>query len=110
MTMISARGLLFLGGAIALAACADAQPPPPGTSAGPGAPPLQQESRQMPGSANASAGTPAITGAATSGGQNRPSVTYTAPATNQGIAPGGVPTISGAQTSGGQNRPSVTYR
>ncbi len=110
--MISARGLVFVAGAIALAACADAnvQPPPVGTSAGPGAPPLRQLSREAPGSANASAGTPTIVGAGTSGGSNRPEVAYTAPPTNPGIAPGGTPVITGSQTSGGSNRPTVTYQ
>jgi hypothetical protein len=89
--MISAKGLVFVAGAVALAACADAnvQAPPVGTSAGPGAPPLQQESRQMPGSANAAVGgMPVITGAGTSGGQNRPEVTYQGAPTGTGIGSG----------------------
>lgn len=85
---------LVIAGAVAcgLAACtnvnAPSGPPISGTTAGPGAPPLQQQTRDIGGgSANASAGTPAISGATTSG---QPAVTYSGPGT-AGI--GGVPPV-----------------
>jgi len=89
--MISAKGLVFVAGAVALAACADAnvQPPPSGTNPGPGAPARQQESFAAPGSANAAVGgTPVITGTSTSGGQNRPEVTYQGAPTGAGVGSG----------------------
>jgi len=73
--MISAKGIILLVGAIGLAACTQSQSQAPmaGTSPGPAAPPLQQQSAQQPGSAPTSAGTPTITGATGSG---RPQVGY----------------------------------
>jgi hypothetical protein len=72
--------LLALGTGLALAACNQVSgpsgPPISGTAAGPGAPPLQQQSRDIGGSnsAGASAGTPSITGVR---GDGRPSIDYT---------------------------------
>jgi hypothetical protein len=77
---------LGLAAGLALAACSDIRtqsgPPVAGTSAGPGAPPLVQDSRNIGGgSANASAGTPSITGTR-SGGSDRggaPTIDYSGP-------------------------------
>jgi hypothetical protein len=75
--------LLALGTGLALAACgplsSSNDPPVSGTSAGPGAPPLQQQTRDIAGgnSAGASAGTPSITGVR---GDGRPNIEYSGPA------------------------------
>ena len=75
--------MLGLAAGLALAACGNVSgssgPPVSGTTAGPGAPPLQQQTRDIGGtnSGNASAGTPSITG---SRGGGRPEVGYTGPA------------------------------
>lgn len=78
---------------LGLAACADVKtqsgPPVAGTSIGPGASPLQQQTRDIAGgnSANASSGTATITGTRTTGeGGARPEINYsgTAPGTGAG--------------------------
>ena len=77
---------LCLAAGLALAAWSDVRtqsgPPMSGTAAGPGAPPLQQASGAIGGgSANASAGTPSITGAA---GGGRPTIEYSGTGGNVG--------------------------
>jgi hypothetical protein len=72
--------LLALGAGLALAACnsvtAPSGPPIAGSTAGPGAPPLQQQTRDIAGSnsGQASPGTAEITGVR---GQGRPAIEYT---------------------------------
>jgi hypothetical protein len=71
--------LLALGTSLTLAACGQISttsgPPTSGTSAGPGSPPLRQETGAIAGSnsGNASAGTPSISGVR---GDGRPSIDY----------------------------------
>jgi hypothetical protein len=75
--MITARSLVVLAAAAAIAACAEAQPPMSGTAAGPGARADEQLSRAAPGSAPVSQGTPVITGSRSTGEGNKPTVEYT---------------------------------
>ncbi|WP_149540597.1 hypothetical protein [Siccirubricoccus phaeus] len=78
--------LLGLAAGLALSACAEVSapsgPPPAGAAAGPGAPAIQQQVRDIGGSSpNASAGTPTVTGTDAAG---RPIVTYSGPTGNVG--------------------------
>ena len=79
---------LGLAAGLALGACADLKttsgPPPSGTAAGPGAPPLQQQTGAIGGgSANASGGQASFGN--TQGA--RPEINYTGPATGNAGSP-----------------------
>ncbi|MCO6418554.1 hypothetical protein JYK14_20650 [Siccirubricoccus sp. KC 17139] len=89
--------LLGLAAGLALSACtqvtAPSGPPPAGAAAGPGAPAIQQQVRDIGGSSpNASAGVPSVTGS--SGGADGrgggPSITYSGPASS-GVGGTGIP-------------------
>ena len=96
------RGLLVvLAAGLNLAACADVSapsgPPPAGYTAGPGAPPLQQQSRSIGGgSPDASSGVPSFQG--TQG--TRPTIEYSGQGGNVGS-----PTAPSLPTTGRSRGP-----
>ncbi|TDG28645.1 hypothetical protein E2C05_20150 [Paracraurococcus ruber] len=104
---------LGLLGALALAACDSVQapsgPPVSGTTAGPGAAPLTQQSRDNMGanSGNASAGQATITGTRSGGGESggaRPQIERTGAAPGAGVGsptPRPLPSTGARQQGGG---------
>ncbi|RAI59254.1 hypothetical protein [Roseicella frigidaeris] len=98
---------LGLAAGLALAACSEVKPGGPpiaGTSAGPGAPPLKQDARDIAGSGspNATPGTATITGTRSTGQGTEPTVDYSGQAGNAGSStPTPLPTTPRSRSNKG---------